>query len=552
MNRIIPNMIFLSFCILYLFQSINLSQNQNLEFEHITIDHGLSNSDVHDIIQDSLGFLWIATEDGFNKYDGYKFTVYKHDPDNPFSLSHNSTYRLLNSYIEGRQIIWIGTFGGGLNAFDVKTERFIHWKKIEQNKSWDSKNNSFCSVLYDKVTKEYKMWYTESVRKIGLAVIKLNKSINWIDWKKYPLNPILSDSIFLSTPTVIYHNGTYHMWYSGYFADKGFSIGYASSPDGIKWTKYINNPVLKSGGIGGWIGENCLLYPNVVHDGKQFHMWYSGYDVNWEVSEIGHAISKDGINWKKDRKNPVLRRGQEGNWDEYLTSSASVIFNNDRFHLWYRGKGSTYREWSKFGYATSLDGSNWLKYHEPVFTSVTGFESDLWHLNVIYDGSNYQMFYTEGWIDNFILRHAESKDGVNWERTSDNRIWKKANSGLTTNNVISLCMDNRGALWVGTSQNPGGLNKFTLPSKSEFECLRKIKEKFQKVLKIILLESILLILKRIITEIYGLLEIQMEFIVITSKRMNSITIRLIVKLLCPPHSTLFLFCMTIQVIFGRV
>ena len=69
-------MIFLSFCILYLFQSINLSQNQNLEFEHITIDHGLSNSDVHDIIQDSLGFLWIATEDGFNKYDGYKFGHY--------------------------------------------------------------------------------------------------------------------------------------------------------------------------------------------------------------------------------------------------------------------------------------------------------------------------------------------------------------------------------------------------------------------------------------------------------------------------------------------
>lgn len=62
---------------------------QNLRFERISIAQGLSHSTVNCILQDSKGFMWFGTEDGFNKYDGYSFSVYKHDPDDPHSLSHN-------------------------------------------------------------------------------------------------------------------------------------------------------------------------------------------------------------------------------------------------------------------------------------------------------------------------------------------------------------------------------------------------------------------------------------------------------------------------------
>ena len=56
-----------------------ISQKQNIRFEHLGTDQGLSQSNVICIFQDSRGFMWFGTRDGLNKYDGYKFTVYKND-----------------------------------------------------------------------------------------------------------------------------------------------------------------------------------------------------------------------------------------------------------------------------------------------------------------------------------------------------------------------------------------------------------------------------------------------------------------------------------------
>ncbi|MFN8401951.1 MAG: two-component regulator propeller domain-containing protein [Anaerolineales bacterium] len=58
-----------------------------LRFDMIGIEEGLSQSSVHTIFQDSRGFLWFGTEDGLNRYDGYTFKVYKHDPYNEASIS---------------------------------------------------------------------------------------------------------------------------------------------------------------------------------------------------------------------------------------------------------------------------------------------------------------------------------------------------------------------------------------------------------------------------------------------------------------------------------
>jgi hypothetical protein len=68
-----------------------LLQSQDITFGHLTVEDGLSNNFIRSITQDSMGFMWFATEDGLNKYDGFTFTVYQHDPDNPgtFSLSQN-------------------------------------------------------------------------------------------------------------------------------------------------------------------------------------------------------------------------------------------------------------------------------------------------------------------------------------------------------------------------------------------------------------------------------------------------------------------------------
>ncbi len=68
--------------------------------------------------------MWFGTSDGLNRYDGYSFTVYKHDPDDPHSLSHN----LVSSLFEDSTgMLWVGTYGGGLNRFDRDTGQFTRY-----------------------------------------------------------------------------------------------------------------------------------------------------------------------------------------------------------------------------------------------------------------------------------------------------------------------------------------------------------------------------------------------------------------------------------------
>ena len=94
-------------------------------FEHISTETGLSQSDVNCIHQDNLGFMWFGTHDGLNKYDGYKFTVYYPERNNPHSISSNLIWDIEN---DASGNLWIGTTGNGLNYFDKNTEEFIHFK----------------------------------------------------------------------------------------------------------------------------------------------------------------------------------------------------------------------------------------------------------------------------------------------------------------------------------------------------------------------------------------------------------------------------------------
>ncbi|MEJ2354171.1 MAG: two-component regulator propeller domain-containing protein, partial [Anaerolineales bacterium] len=66
----------------------SISSRRDLKFEHLSVEHGLSHSSVNCIFQDSQGFMWFGTDDGLNKFDGYTFRVYRHEPGNLGSLSH--------------------------------------------------------------------------------------------------------------------------------------------------------------------------------------------------------------------------------------------------------------------------------------------------------------------------------------------------------------------------------------------------------------------------------------------------------------------------------
>ena len=108
-----------------------LLPGQHLRFDRISLEQGLSQSTVFCMLQDSQGFIWFGTEDGLNKFDGYTFTVYKHDPEDPNSLGGSWIQALLE---DDSGTLWIGT-NDGLDRYDRKLDQFIHYRNDPQDPS---------------------------------------------------------------------------------------------------------------------------------------------------------------------------------------------------------------------------------------------------------------------------------------------------------------------------------------------------------------------------------------------------------------------------------
>lgn len=102
----------------YIFQCLN---GQNFRFSHLDVSNGLSNGSVNCITQDSTGFIWIGTNDGLNRYDGYKFKVFLHKPSDSLSIITNT----VNDILPEGDNLWVCT-NKGIDYYDADKEMFIN------------------------------------------------------------------------------------------------------------------------------------------------------------------------------------------------------------------------------------------------------------------------------------------------------------------------------------------------------------------------------------------------------------------------------------------
>jgi predicted GH43/DUF377 family glycosyl hydrolase len=236
---------------------------------------------------------------------------------------------------------------------------------------WDIFLETPC-VLYNGEYNRFEMWFSAigwtpyfnpAEYKIGFAY-----SNDGISWTLHP-DPVLEpsegtwDSLAVGEPFVIRENGQYKMWYSS--SDQDFfdyKIGYATSEDGINWTKYNANPIFEAGTnsfeTGGVYG--CCIMP---YSGG-YKMWYTVYDTSTTHSTICYAISADGILWQKDTlNNPVLEYGEPGEWDEKGIFFPRVLFLNNLYYMYYGGEDYIVDPFNLFeiGLAISPDGIRWKK-----------------------------------------------------------------------------------------------------------------------------------------------------------------------------------------------
>ncbi len=183
------------------------------------------------------------------------------------------------------------------------------------------------------------------------------------------------------------------MWYVGDDTSGVNRLGYATSPDRIVWTKYANNPVMDVGPPGTW-DDAGLLFGDVIFTSSLYQLWYTGWDST--NLRIGYATSPDGINWTKYAGNPVLNLGEASSWDTAGVTSPTVVYHNNTYHLWYSG-GEEMQPGNPFlndplpGYATSSDGINWTKYAgNPISNDASVVSSG----DAYYDGSIYHMWFS--------------------------------------------------------------------------------------------------------------------------------------------------------------
>jgi predicted GH43/DUF377 family glycosyl hydrolase len=287
---------------------------------------------------------------------------------------------------------------------------------LDVGKGWDASGVGFPSVIYNGSS--FMMWYEGASPKgeaIGLAT-----SNDGISWTRYAHNPVFngsrgeqwdSNDVFL--PYVIFEDGVYKMWYTGdgYSSGNPEQIGYATSPDGITWTRYSSNPVLGPSSMS-W--DAFQVYgATVVHAGSSYIMYFHGQENSTPsqgmfLSEYGMAASEDGIHWTQTRKAIVPVIPTNG-WDakRIMQQLGSVSYSNGMFVAVYSGENGSEENAGEnntgaIGVATSTDGVHWTPFGgNPIVTPSGNFSSWNWNgwggdwsPDMVAVGNHYYVYYT--------------------------------------------------------------------------------------------------------------------------------------------------------------
>jgi hypothetical protein len=284
----------------------------------------------------------------------------------------------------------------------------VYGKVLSRGDPGDLDENyvTFPCVIYDDEYGCYRMWYAGESDKGRIFLAQSPDGITWTKYIEEPdpyPTPVLRpgssgewDAESVTEPWVLKRGpGDYLMWYGSCYDT--YHIGFATSPDGIHWTKYDDpdtpnapyaesDPVLRGNP---WIA----IGPHVLYEDDIYKMWFTS-ERGFTSEEIFYAQSWDGFEWWRDPF-AVLPRGDSGAWDR-LTWAGAVLPNETGYHMWYPGSYS----WGNrggIGYAVSGDERGWRKYHK---NPLADLPQDADMTSVLKEGLTYKMWF--------------AKDGPNW------------------------------------------------------------------------------------------------------------------------------------------
>lgn len=226
----------------------------------------------------------------------------------------------------------------------VESKDGVHWSEprivLGPNRATDWEADINRPVVL-RVGEGYRMWYTGQAR--GQSWIGSATSPDGKTWTRRSDRPVLSpekgwEKVAVMCPHVLYDEQArqFRMWYSGGEQYEPNAIGYATSPDGLKWTKHAGNPIFRPDPKLAWEKDRVTAC-QVVRQGDWHLMFYIGFaDIN--RAQIGVARSRDGITgWERHPANPIIRTGA-GKWDHDAVYKPYAILDHGRWLLWYNGR----------------------------------------------------------------------------------------------------------------------------------------------------------------------------------------------------------------------
>lgn len=232
------------------------------------------------------------------------------------------------------------------------------WSKHEGNPVLGGELGTCFDVSLLCESGTYRMWFSWRPKR-SLALVESQDGIHWSE----PTivlgpNPESDWESDINRPSVVRREDGYHLWYTGQARGQSW-IGHATSPDGIRWSRTSPRPTLVPERPWEKVAVMC---PHVVWDGKRrlYRMWYSAGE-QYEPNVIGYATSPDGIVWTKHPENPIFAADPASSWERHKVTACQVIPTDAGHIMFYIGFHDEHR--AQIGLACSQDGvTDWQRH----------------------------------------------------------------------------------------------------------------------------------------------------------------------------------------------